>query len=105
MALALALDSPVALSLGLTDPWQVDADQEQQALNEVEARLRRHFPELDPAVVEAAVRLSHAQLTGPIRDFVPLLVERGARDRLAFAERDAPALRALPTTPGTPGPA
>ena len=48
------------------------------------------FPELDPTVVEAAVRLSHAQLTGPIRDFVPLLVERAARDRLSFAARDAP---------------
>ena len=69
----------------------MDAEHERQALVEVEARLRRRFPDLDPAVVEAAVRLSYAELTGPIRDFVPLLVERAARDRLAFAVRDLPA--------------
>jgi hypothetical protein len=75
----------------VADPWCVDAEHEHQALVEVEARLRGRFPDLDAAVVEAAVRLSYAELTGPIRDFVPLLVERAARDRLAFAVRDAPA--------------
>jgi hypothetical protein len=49
----------------------------------VEGRLRERFHDLDPAVVEAAVRVSHAELTGPIRDFVPLLVEHKARDRLS----------------------
>jgi hypothetical protein len=39
-------------------------------------------------VVEAAVRLAHSELTGPVRDFVPVLVEHAARDRLAFAVRD-----------------
>ncbi len=68
----------------------VDAEHERQALTEVEARLRQRFPEVDATVVEAAVRLSHAQLTGPIRDFVPLLVEQAARDRLSFAARDVP---------------
>lgn len=69
----------------------MDAEHEQQALLDVEARLRLRFPDLDPAVVEAAVRLSYAELTGPIRDFVPLLVERAARDRLTVAVRGLPA--------------
>ena len=85
----------------LADPWCVDAEHERQALLEVEARLRLRFPDLDPAVVEAAVRLSYAELTGPIRDFVPLLVERAARDRLAFAVRDVPA----ESTSAAPAPA
>ncbi|TQM62870.1 three-helix bundle dimerization domain-containing protein [Humibacillus xanthopallidus] len=65
-------------------------DHERRALVEVEERLRRRFPQLDATVVEAAVRLAHAEMTGPVRDFVPLLVERAARDRLAFALRDTP---------------
>jgi hypothetical protein len=58
-------------------------DHEEVALADVEGRLRERFHDLDPAVVEAAVRVSHAALTGPIRDFVPLLVEHKARDRLS----------------------
>jgi hypothetical protein len=74
-----------------------DRDQEQRALVEVQQRLRDRFPELDPPVVEAAVRVAHTELTGPIRDFAPLLVEKAARDRLASAIREAPeeARRAL----------
>ena len=70
----------------------MDVEHERLALVGVEERLCRRFPELDPTVVEAAVRLSYAQLTGPVRDFVPLLVERAARDRLSFASREVPAL-------------
>jgi hypothetical protein len=69
---------------------QVDADQERQALAAVEQNLRQRFPDIDPTLVEAAVRVSHAELTGPIRDFVPLLVERAARDRLAYTTRETP---------------
>lgn len=66
----------------------MDDEHERLALVAVRARLGERFPEVDAAVVEAAVRLAHAELTGPVRDFVPLLVERAARDRLAFASRD-----------------
>ena len=59
-----------------------------RALSDVRLRLQEHFPELDADVVEAAVRLAHSELTGPVRDFVPVLVEHAARDRLAFAVRD-----------------
>ena len=83
----------------------VDDEHEQLALVAVHERLCQRFPELDPAVVEAAVRLSHAELTGPVRDFVPLLVERGARERLAFAQRDTDSVVAssTPSTTATPG--
>jgi hypothetical protein len=70
----------------LTDPWAMDEEHERLALAGVRERLRERYPDLDPALVEAAVRVSHLELTGnPIRDFVPLLVEHAARDRLAFA--------------------
>lgn len=74
----------------------VDAEHERRALDEVEERLAASFPEPGPAVIEAAVRLSYAELTGPVRDFVPLLVKRAARDRLSFALREAPAQPATP---------
>ena len=58
---------------------------------EVQERLEARFPELDPTVVEAAIRVAAAEITGPVRDFVPLLVERAARERLrrAVADEDA----------------
>jgi hypothetical protein len=61
----------------------VENEQEWAALVVVQERLRQRFPEADAAVVEAAVRLSHAALAGPVRDFVPLLVERAAHERLS----------------------
>jgi len=64
----------------------MDREHEQRALADVCQRLSQQFPDLDPALVEAAVKVSHHELNGsPIRDFVPLLVEHAARDRLAFA--------------------
>jgi len=66
----------------------VDRADEMKALADVRLRLQEHFPEMDADVVEAAVRLVHSELTGPVRDFVPVLVEHAARDRLAFARRD-----------------
>jgi hypothetical protein len=68
----------------------VDHADELRALTDVRLRLQEHFPQLDADVVEAAVRLAHSELTGPVRDFVPVLVEHAARDRLSFALRDDP---------------
>ena len=65
----------------------MDAHDEVAALDEVQERLSQRFPELEPDVVEAAVRVAHSQLTGPIRDFVPVLVEHIARDRLGSLVR------------------
>ena len=67
----------------------MDSNHERVAVAGVMDRLEEHFPELDPAVVEAAVRLACSELTGnPIRDFVPLLVEHTAKERLLFAQRE-----------------
>ncbi len=64
-------------------------EQEMQALTHVYARLAERFPSVDPTAIEAAVRLEHVHLDGPIRDYVPVLVEHAARDRLAaFASRE-----------------
>ncbi|WP_374970485.1 three-helix bundle dimerization domain-containing protein [Terrabacter sp. BE26] len=66
----------------------MDRAAEREALAEVQARLEKGFPELHPDVIAAAVRLAHSELVGPGRDFVPVLVEHAARDRLVFALRD-----------------
>jgi hypothetical protein len=56
---------------------------ETQALEDVPSRLVASFPDLGAAAVAAAVSLACAELTGPVRDYVPVLVERLARERLA----------------------
>ena len=47
---------------------------------EVQERLEERFPDLDPTVVAAAIQTAAAGITGPVRDFVPVLVERAARE-------------------------
>jgi hypothetical protein len=61
----------------------MDDAAEKLALTEVQERLTARFPYLGEEVVEAAVRMAHSELTGPIREFVPVLVERIARERLS----------------------
>ena len=57
---------------------------------------------IDPDVVEAAVRQACTELTGNrIRNYVPLLVEHKAKERLAFAQRERNIKEALPP-PGEP---
>lgn len=77
----------------------MDRADEMRALSDVRVRLQEHFPQLDADVVEAAVRLAHSELTGPVRDFVPVLVEHAARDRLAFALRDDDTGEPVPPAP------
>lgn len=55
---------------------------EAQALDGVRSRLMGRFPELGEDAVASAVNEAAAEMTGPIRDYVPVLVERNARDRL-----------------------
>ena len=82
----------------------MDRTDELKALADVQARLQERFPDLDSEVVEAAVRLSHSQLTGRVRDFVPVLVEHAARDRLAFAARETDPLGDAGPGERDPGP-
>jgi hypothetical protein len=57
---------------------------EQDLLNEIEERLINTYTELNPQQVYATVEQAHAAFErSPIRDFIPLLVERRARRTLA----------------------
>lgn len=60
----------------------MDHQHETLALGQIQERLAGRFPEIASEVVEAAVRLAHAELRGPVRAYVPLLVEHAAHDRL-----------------------
>ncbi len=64
---------------------------EATALAEVKRRLMQEFPHVAPADVDAAVAAGHARFENrPIRDFIPLFVEKHARQRLV--QLDAAAL-------------
>ena len=59
------------------------SEDEVKAVSEVTQRLAVFFPDVNVVDVEHAVHRSYEQFTGsPIRDFVPVLVERMARDQL-----------------------
>ena len=73
-----------------------DVDQvaahESRELIEVVERLRQRFPDIDEERVRSAVADAHQAFDGnPIRDFVPVFVERTARDALGKADPAGPA--------------
>ena len=56
---------------------------ERVAVARVVQQLSAQFSMLDPAVVQRVVLEAHARFAGhPTREFVPILVEYSARDRL-----------------------
>ena len=55
---------------------------EKQAVEHVYQRLTARFPGVDPATVRLAVEEALSSLDGPVRNYVPVLVERAARERL-----------------------
>jgi hypothetical protein len=58
-------------------------ESEAQAVLAVIERLIDKFPALNRTEIEAVVAEEHGKLSeGPIRDFVPVLVERSAKARL-----------------------
>ena len=66
---------------------------EHQAIEQVCARLSARFPTVPAETVRRVVSETHQALDGPVRDYVPVLVERGARERLARGDVGAhPAL-------------
>lgn len=61
----------------------MDRSDEERAIGEVIDRLARQFPLVPTDEVAQAVGQSRPEFDGaPIRDFVPLFVERGAKARL-----------------------
>jgi len=57
---------------------------ESQAVEQLTVRLSARFPNLSTDLVRSTVRDEHAKLDGRIRDYVPVLVERAARQRLGM---------------------
>ena len=67
------------------------ADHESRELNEVVQRLRDRFPDVPEEHVRSAVTKAHSEFEGnPIRDFVPVFVERTVRDELRRGAQAAP---------------
>lgn len=71
----------------------MDVDQElreKQAINAVNERLWRSFAEsYSPSIVSHTIEQVHHRFDGrPIRDFVPVLVERYAREELSTPQED-----------------
>jgi hypothetical protein len=61
----------------------MDRSDEDRAITEVVERLAKQFPQVSAAEVEQVVSQSRPEFDDvPIRDFVPLFVERGAKQRL-----------------------
>ncbi|MEV0289606.1 MULTISPECIES: three-helix bundle dimerization domain-containing protein [unclassified Kribbella] len=61
----------------------MDRSDEERAIGEVVDRLAKQFPGVPAAEVAQAVNQSRPEFEEvPIRDFVPLFVERGAKARL-----------------------
>jgi hypothetical protein len=64
---------------------------EGRAMRKIVERLREQFPELTLAQIEAAIAGRYEEYADvPIRDFVPILVERHTRSDLVRARRSAP---------------
>ncbi|VEG43930.1 Uncharacterised protein [Mycolicibacterium flavescens] len=63
---------------------------EQQILDQIAARLAGSYPSVPADAVTSLVREQHARFADrPIRDFIPLFVERQARAELERIERPA----------------
>jgi len=61
----------------------MEPDAEGRALSLVAERLRSQFPSVDTDTIGGVVAQVHHQYDGrPIRDFIPVLVERDAAERL-----------------------
>ena len=61
----------------------MDRSDEERAIGEVIERLAKQFPQVPAEAVEQVVSQSRPEFDEvPIRDFVPLFVERGAKARL-----------------------
>jgi hypothetical protein len=64
--------------------WYVMEKSEQTAISEVCERLAQRHPTVPPLTIAKVVYKVHAKFDGrPIRDFVPLFVERDAQSELA----------------------
>jgi hypothetical protein len=63
------------------------AEHELAAVEAVCRRLSARFPDVPAETITRTVHEIHLGLSGPIRDYVPVLVEHMARDQLAGRTR------------------
>ena len=62
--------------------------EETQVLDELADRLRLKFPDATPGSIRQEVAQVHRQYDGhPIREFIPVLVEREVQDHLRASQR------------------
>lgn len=79
---------------------------EATAVEQVVQGLVARFASVDPTTVRAVVDDVHGTFDGPVRDYVPLLVERASRDRLDALVADRAMSSADPVAPtASPAPA
>jgi len=63
--------------------WAMTATDESRALEHLHVRLCARFPDVPVAQVQRMITDAHQQYDGrPIRDFIPVLVEREVREQL-----------------------
>jgi hypothetical protein len=62
-------------------------DHEAEAIESVCTRLAARYPQVGTDTVNRTVHHIHDSLTGPVRDYVPVLVEHIARDELSRMSR------------------
>ena len=60
---------------------------EAEAIESVCTRLAERYPKVGADTVNSTVHHIHESLTGPVRDYVPVLVEHIARDELSRMSR------------------
>jgi hypothetical protein len=63
---------------------------EHRELEQVRSRLIERFPQVPAETVQLTVHDVHSKFDGRIRDYVPILVEREARNRLAAIAAGVP---------------
>jgi hypothetical protein len=62
---------------------RMDRSEEDRAINEVVERLAQQFPQLPAEEIAGVVSESRPEFAAaPIRDFIPLFVERSAKHRI-----------------------
>ena len=61
--------------------------EEVQAVLEVRRALKQRFPDVPGPMVDEVVTTEYSALAGPVRTFIPILLEKAARRRLVEMDR------------------
>lgn len=61
---------------------------EMQGVLEVRRALKQRFPHVPGALVDEVVTREYSALAGPVRTFIPILLEKAARRRLTELDHE-----------------